>query len=123
MVTANMALSDGRIADAIRNYTEVLYNLSPGNVCAFLNRSLAYLEDGDYELAVVDAYRAGLAASELRKVRVFEAACPSSRHESQSRRMLGLVLQLHLLLGCWPFSRPKFPNLFSDLIESFLRAC
>lgn len=67
MVSANTALSDGRIGDAIRHYTEVLYKQSPGHVCAFLNRSLAYLEDGDCELAVMDAYRAGLAASELRK--------------------------------------------------------
>lgn len=77
MVSANTALSDGRIGDAIRHYTEVLYKQSPGHVCAFLNRSLAYLEDGDCELAVMDAYRAGLAASELRKVSVSKPDYPS----------------------------------------------
>ena len=69
MVHGNIALYNGSLAEAINHYTEVLYNLSPGHVCAFLNRSMAYLESGYWELAVMDAYRACLAASELRQVR------------------------------------------------------
>ena len=65
MVRANIALSCGRSQEAIDLYTRVLYELSPGHVCAFLNRSMAYLEEGYYELAVMDAYRACLAAKEL----------------------------------------------------------
>ena len=70
MVRGNIALSTGKSAEAIEHYTEVLYKLSPGNVCAFLNRSMAYLEEGYYELAVMDAHRAKIAADEMRKVRV-----------------------------------------------------
>ena len=70
MIHANSALSSGRSEEAIKHYTQVLYELSPGNVCAFLNRSLAYLESGYYELAVVDAYRACLATRDLGKVRI-----------------------------------------------------
>lgn len=70
MVRGNIALSTGKSAEAIEHYTEVLYKLSPGHVCAFLNRSLAYLEEGYYELAVMDAHLAKIAADELRKVRV-----------------------------------------------------
>lgn len=70
MIHANSALSCGRSEAAIRHYTEVLYELSRGNVCAFLNRSLAYLEGGYYELAVVDAYRACVAIKDVGKVRI-----------------------------------------------------
>ncbi len=70
MIQANIALSDGRAKEAIRHYTEVLYELQPAHVCAFLNRSMAYLELGYHDLAVMDAYRACIAANELRKVRV-----------------------------------------------------
>ena len=70
MVHANIALSDGRPEEAIRRYTEVLYELQPAHVCAFLNRSMAYLELGYYDLAVMDAYRACITANELGKVSV-----------------------------------------------------
>ena len=70
MVQANIALTSGYPAEAISHYNEVLYNLSPGHVCALLNRSMAYIESGYYELAVVDAYRASIAAGELRMVRL-----------------------------------------------------
>lgn len=68
MVRANIALVNDRPEKAIHLYTEVLYKLSPAHVCAFLNRSMAYIQDGYYELAVTDAYRACITASELRKV-------------------------------------------------------
>ncbi|CAD6572761.1 MAG: hypothetical protein ASARMPREDX12_005434 [Alectoria sarmentosa] len=67
MVRANIALVNDRPEKAIHLYTEVLYKLSPAHVCAFLNRSMAYIQDGYYELAVTDAYRACITASELRK--------------------------------------------------------
>ncbi len=70
IVHGNIALSDGRPDEAIRHYTEVLYELQPAHVCAFLNRSIAYLELGYYDLAVMDAYRACITANEMRKVRV-----------------------------------------------------
>ena len=70
MVRANIALSTGKSAEAIQHYTKVLYKLSPAHACAFLNRSMAYVEEGYYELAVMDAYRAKLAAGTMRKVRV-----------------------------------------------------
>ena len=70
MVRANIALVNDRPEKAIHLYTEVLYKLSPAHVCAFLNRSMAYIQDGYYELAVTDAYRACITASELRKVLV-----------------------------------------------------
>lgn len=78
MVRANIALSSGRPEQAIRHYTEVLYKLSPAHVCAFLNRSMAYIEERYYELAVVDAYRACIATSELGKVRVSTVITPQS---------------------------------------------
>ena len=68
MINANLALSKGKVAEAINQYTEVLYKLSPGHVCALLNRSMAFIEGGYYELAVMDAYRACMAAAELQKV-------------------------------------------------------
>lgn len=69
MFRANLALLQGNAGEAIQKYTEVLYKLSPGHVCALLNRSMAYVEWEYYELAVVDAYRACVAVNELRKVR------------------------------------------------------
>lgn len=42
------------------HYTRVLYKTSPGYICAFLNRSFAYISLGYPELAVVDAYRAAI---------------------------------------------------------------
>ena len=68
MVGANIALNNGQLTDALDLYTEVLYKLSPGHVCAFLNRSMVFLRSGRRELAVMDAYRAYIAAAELRKV-------------------------------------------------------
>lgn len=69
MVRANKALTNRRPEEAIRLYTQVLYKQSPAHVCALLNRSIAYLDYGYHELAVMDAYRACIAANELRKVR------------------------------------------------------
>ena len=69
MVRANIALNNGEFLEAINRYSEVLYQLAPGNVCALLNRSMAFLQSGHEELAVMDAYRACVAAAELRKVR------------------------------------------------------
>ena len=50
------------------SYTEVLYKLSPGRVCTLRNRSMALLQCGHAELAVMDAYHASIAAVGLRKV-------------------------------------------------------
>ena len=69
MIHANIALNNGEFGEAINHYTEVLYKLAPAHVCAFLNRSMAFLKIGYHELAVVDAYRACGAANDLRKVR------------------------------------------------------
>lgn len=70
MIHANIALWNGNSAEAIRYYDEVLYNLSPGHICALLNRCMAYIDSGHPELAVMDAYRAKIAAGELREVRL-----------------------------------------------------
>ncbi len=69
MIHANIALNNGQSDDAILFYTEVLYELAPAHVGALLNRSIAYLEAGYCELAVIDAHRACIATNELRKVR------------------------------------------------------
>ena len=69
MVRGNIALYNGDRSEAINRYNEVLYKLSPGHVCALLNRCLAFLFSGYSELAVMDAYRACLAAAQLGKVR------------------------------------------------------
>ena len=71
MVRGNQALSNGNPEVAIKYYTKVLYDLSPGDVCAFLNRSIAYVCEGHSELAVTDAYRASLAAKAMHNVRLF----------------------------------------------------
>ncbi|MCJ1402155.1 hypothetical protein MMC11_005374 [Xylographa trunciseda] len=63
----NAELAAGRPDQALRFYTKVLYKVSPGHVCAFLNRSLAYLALGYPELGVMDAYRAAIACHELRR--------------------------------------------------------
>ena len=68
IILGNKALSNGNFEEAIYHYTEVLYKLSTAHVYALLNRSLAYLFAGYYELAVTDAYRAWWAASEMRSV-------------------------------------------------------
>ena len=70
MIRANQALSNSQSEVAIEYYTKVLFDLSPGDVCAFLNRSIAYVCEGHSELAVTDAYRASLAAKDLCNVRV-----------------------------------------------------
>ena len=71
MVRGNEALTNRRPEVAIQCYTKVLYELSPGDVCALLNRSIAYASEGYGELAVTDAYRASLAARAMNHVRVF----------------------------------------------------
>ena len=71
MVRGNQALSNSQPEVATRYYTKVLYELSPGDVCALLNRSIAYMCEGYSELAVTDAYRASLAARAMNHVRVF----------------------------------------------------
>ena len=68
MIHANIALTKGELVNATNLYSEVLYKLSPGLLCALLNRSMAFLQGGYPELAVMDAYRACVAANELRKV-------------------------------------------------------
>ena len=71
MIRGNEALSNRNPEVAIKYYTKVLYGLSPGDVCALLNRSIAYVCEGYSELAVTDAYRASLAARAMRHVRGF----------------------------------------------------
>ena len=66
LIAANTALSESRPNDAMKLYTQVLYNHSPGHCCALLNRSLCYLYSGHYELAAADAYMAALASHEMR---------------------------------------------------------
>ena len=58
MVKANIHLSKQRAEKALEVYTKIIYEVSPGNPCALLNRSLAYVVLGYPELAVTDAYRA-----------------------------------------------------------------
>ena len=58
LVRANIHLSANRAREALDLYTQVIYETSPGNPCALLNRSLAYVILGYPELAVTDAYRA-----------------------------------------------------------------
>jgi len=67
LLRANKHLSEGQPEKAIKLYTEVLYKLSTASVCALLNRSLAYSCIQLPELAVVDAYRAGIVANQMRE--------------------------------------------------------
>ena len=69
IIHANIELTNGLLHEANNHYNEVLYNLSPAHVCAFLNRSLVFLRHGYYELAVIDAYRASIATTALLMVR------------------------------------------------------
>ncbi|KAL8724995.1 MAG: hypothetical protein Q9166_007644 [cf. Caloplaca sp. 2 TL-2023] len=62
---ANDHLSSGRPREAIDLYTEVLYLGAPGHIVAFLNRSLAYIVGNRPDLAVTDAYRAGLSINTM----------------------------------------------------------
>ncbi|MCJ1482117.1 hypothetical protein MMC06_002279 [Schaereria dolodes] len=64
---ANALLAGGEAEQALSLYTRVLYDVSRGHVCAFLNRSLAYGALGYPELAAADAYRAALATHDLRE--------------------------------------------------------
>ena len=66
---ANALLATGNAEEALRLYTRILYGVSPGHVCAFLNRSLAYLALGYPELAVTDAYRAAVVTHSIRATR------------------------------------------------------
>ena len=83
MIHANIALSNGELGEAINHYNEVLYKLAPAHVCALLNRSMAFLKSGYHELAVVDAFRACVAASELRQVRYSQVTVSFSRLHSE----------------------------------------
>ncbi|MCJ1371786.1 hypothetical protein MMC20_003005 [Loxospora ochrophaea] len=85
---ANSLLSSRRPSEALPLYTRILYDISPGHVFAFLNRSLAYVVLGYPELAVVDAYRAAIASHEMRdpdsglaksRIRVIQMAMTSER--------------------------------------------
>ena len=67
LIRANIFLSQRKPTEAINLYTEVLYAVSPGHVCALLNRALAYVCLQRPELAVVDAYRAAIAAHGMRE--------------------------------------------------------
>lgn len=62
----NAELAAKRPDRALQLYTKVLYEVCPGHVCAFLNRSLAYISLGYPELAVMDAYRAALVCNKTR---------------------------------------------------------
>ncbi|KAL9610945.1 MAG: hypothetical protein Q9167_004387 [Letrouitia subvulpina] len=66
LMQAARALNDANPSEAIRLYTQVLYEISPGHVVALLNRSLAYVWLGRPELAAVDAYRAAVVSNEMR---------------------------------------------------------
>ena len=66
MISANTALANHNPEEALTLYTKILCEVSPGHVCAFLNRSLCYLHLGHYELAAADAYRAALASYYMR---------------------------------------------------------
>ncbi|KAF2842845.1 hypothetical protein M501DRAFT_985021 [Patellaria atrata CBS 101060] len=59
---ANDHLSNLRVVEALKIYTDVLYWKSPGHPAAFLNRSLCYLLLDYPSLAVIDGYRALLGA-------------------------------------------------------------
>ena len=65
MFKANALLAARRPREALNLYTRILYQKSPGHICAFLNRALAYSVLGYPELAVVDAYRALVLAGDL----------------------------------------------------------
>ena len=65
---ANALLGDRDPAQALVLYTKVLYGNGPGHVCALLNRALAYIWLDLPELAVADAYRAGIVANQMRNV-------------------------------------------------------
>ena len=73
MVQANKALSNHETDEAVQHYNNVLYTSAPAHTCAFLNRSMAWIESGYYELAVMDVYRACRTANELKQVRNVEA--------------------------------------------------
>ncbi|MCJ1474619.1 hypothetical protein MMC13_003279 [Lambiella insularis] len=62
----NAELAAGQPDRALHLYTRVLYKTCPGHVCAFLNRSLAYISLGYPELAVMDAYRAAFVCNRTR---------------------------------------------------------
>ncbi|MCJ1377875.1 hypothetical protein MMC17_000971 [Xylographa soralifera] len=76
----NAELVAGRPDQALRLYTKVLYDVSPGHVCAFLNRAMAYVSLGYPELGVMDAYRAAITCQELR-----DATDPTPQMRSQCR--------------------------------------
>ncbi len=67
MIRGNAALSLGKLEEAVDHYSLILYKESTGHACALLNRSLAYVALQYPELAVMDAYRAGVAIDEIRQ--------------------------------------------------------
>ena len=69
MFKANALLAARRGREALNLYTKILYQKSPGHICAFLNRALAYSLLGYPELAVVDAYRALVLLGDLQNRR------------------------------------------------------
>ncbi|KAL9121560.1 MAG: hypothetical protein Q9187_001879 [Circinaria calcarea] len=69
MFKANALLAARRPREALNLYTKILYQKSPGHICAFLNRALAYSLLGYPELAVVDAYRALVLLGDLQNRR------------------------------------------------------
>ena len=65
----NEELINNHPKEAIELYNQVLYELSPGHIGAFLNRCLAYNICGYPELAVYDAYAAVTLAYQCRALR------------------------------------------------------
>ncbi|MCJ1286612.1 hypothetical protein MMC26_005958 [Xylographa opegraphella] len=78
----NTELVAGRSDQALQIYTKVLYEVSPGHVCAFLNRAMAYIALGYPELGVTDAYRAAITCQRLRT-----ANNPTPQMESECREI------------------------------------
>ena len=113
MVHANIALSEGNLEEAIDHYTKVLHKLAPGLTCAFLNRCMAYLHSGYYELAVMDAYRACITARGLFKVRLYVVATSHTRLISVVRSSLlsGLFQSSYSLSLNGRFCPVLFPSL------------
>ena len=66
MFKGNKALVARKAKEAYDHYTQILYTVCPGHICAFMNRSLAHILMGYPELAVFDAYRATQLCHELR---------------------------------------------------------
>ena len=96
MVLANKALSDHKTDEAVELYNQVLYTLAPAHICAFLNRCMAWIESGYYELAVVDAYRACILTAELEQVR--KLAATTYPFIASVRAFTPLLISRHVLV-------------------------